>query len=60
MASKPPSKPPAKTTPERPPTKAMESRAGHGLQDPRSLKPKDVRSLSGRVLSEGVKRKPAR
>jgi hypothetical protein len=48
---------PRKTTPERPPKKSMESAAGKGLENPRSLKPKEVRSLAGRVLSEGKKPK---
>ena len=48
------------TTPERPPLPPMESMAGKALQAPRSLKPSEIKSLAGRVLSEGVKRKPTR
>ena len=51
---------PRKTTPERPPPKSMESVAGKGLHNPKSLKSSDVKSLAGRVLSEGNKRKPTK
>ena len=45
-----------KTTPEKPPTPKELSLAGKGTHDPRSLTPKQVQTLSARVLSEGVKR----
>jgi hypothetical protein len=46
-----------KTTPERPPTKPELSVAGRGTQNPNALTPKQVQTLSGRVLSEGNKRR---
>jgi hypothetical protein len=46
-----------KTTPEKPPTAKELSLAGKGTHDPRALTPKQVQTLSGRVLSEGVKRR---
>jgi hypothetical protein len=45
-----------KTTPEKPPTSKELSIAGKGTHNPRDLTPKEARTLSGRVLSEGVKR----
>lgn len=46
-----------KTTPEKPPNAKELSVAGKGTHDPRDLTPKHAQSLSGRVLSEGNKRK---
>ena len=46
-----------KTTPERPPSKSELSMAGTGTENPKNLKPKQVKTLAARVLSEGNKRK---
>jgi hypothetical protein len=46
-----------KTTPEKPPSPAMLSKAGKGTQNPAALSPKQQRSIDARVLGEGNKRK---
>lgn len=47
-----------KTTPERPPTKAELSLAGKAVSKPSAVTKSQIRTLGGRVLSEGAKRKP--
>jgi hypothetical protein len=46
-----------KTTPEKPPSTAMLSKAGSGTRNPKALTPAQQRSIDARVLSEGNKRK---
>ena len=46
-----------RTTPEKPPQKSEATIASKGLRDPKSLTQKEIKTLSGRVLSEENKRK---
>lgn len=46
-----------KTTPEKPPQKPMLSEAAKILSTSGRISREDAKSLAGRVLSEGVKRK---
>ena len=46
-----------KTTPEKPPSKPELSLAGKAVSKPASITKSEIRTLGGRVLSEGVKRK---